>query len=202
MKKILPLLILMFSISVFCQKKELEIRQKEKYDEALYSIVGNTELSFRIFSFTYKMNPKSKVGKEALKKYDSLKSVLRSQLKKEIKGNWIMIKSIGDYEKEKNFDSIQHFLSITDNKIEFSEKKSNEKNKQITEIEKLFFNDTQVQNSVFNDIKYSNDIVWKYSIDYENNTLVVLLDGEIKKEKELIHWKNVGYQKYVYRRLK
>jgi len=198
MKKAVLLIIMVFSLKSFSQKKDAEYYQKDWYAKAKIELQKSDLCTALVqFYWAYENDPKSKLGKVCLKKVDSLKPIIRENLIEQWKGWW----------KLKNDESNnQYFLEITQTEIRFYEKKNDSRGKTLTRTEKILFNEINFGSyPTYWELIFADNQIWNFNIidnidknilytsksnkvgDYTIKHLATYRDGRKTKDDRIIY---------------
>lgn len=165
------------------QNKKLIDQQKKWF------LVGENDLkdrdlfgAFVAYRFSYDLKPESIIGKKSLKISDSIKNILRDNLKQEISGTW-KLKIFGNLkDNEKHYKRLGKFLKVHNDSIFFYTNRRNFR-KNISRIKfKIKFCDLMNPLPDYRDIIHSNYELWNYSLDSTKQKLNVLDYGKIERD--------------------
>lgn len=125
----------------FSFKLVSQINLKNTNTQLKYFNEANTELNKEhisvaliLFDFAYELIPENEIGKNSIKKIDSLKPILREKLKRDWKGTWELKEIINNKKK---------YLKITDSEIKFYEEDVNSYIPVLVRTEKIIFNEVK-----------------------------------------------------------
>lgn len=120
MKCILPILLLSFCANA--QDNRYAEWQGQWFKKAsVYLKAGELDAALHFFASAEDILPESKLGKQALFKYDSLLPIARRKLLDDIKGEWKLIKYGTNWGYHLADESMSETISISANYITFNE---------------------------------------------------------------------------------
>jgi len=191
MKKQLLFIVLIISFKTLAQNDSKIAFQKNRYELAVsYYKKADFKKAIDLFHVASKIKPENEIGRESIKKVDTLKDILREDIMKRALGTW---KMIGDKPiwasnqtstyAEKDFDEL---VEINQNEILFFEKNKKTQEKKLIKSEQLVYYNSEETESLFSDIILSDGSVWHCMVNDNSNELRVINVG--KKDEN-------GYEK-------
>ncbi|MFH6934327.1 hypothetical protein [Flavobacterium sp. FlaQc-30] len=184
LKKLVLTLLLTFSLNLFAQEEKEEIfdidsRQKEVFLNA-ETALKDQELNraYAFFSLAQNFGSNKEIKDLSLKKSDSLKVILRTNLTKEITGNWKLITAESWAMREPSDSVVAKMITINPDQILFYELYPKTKKWSLIKTEKLVFTDKPNMSSDPLYISYSNKDVWSYYIDKTSGGLIAYFIGQ------------------------
>ncbi|MEA9415747.1 hypothetical protein [Flavobacterium sp. PL02] len=172
------IIFLIVSIELTAQGNSKYEFQKDRFDLGeSFLQKGQNEKAIQLFFFAYHIIPDNELGQIAYKKYDSLKSIVRENLLKNISGNWKKISTDSNWVMPDENGLIGEMLTINSNEILFFElyKKSKEwcfiKTEPVIFCKKAEIATYIDYDSNFTEFVYKNKEVWRYSIDENSGIL-------------------------------
>lgn len=200
MKKKFILIFLLSSLPFFGQNDAKTAFQRNKYDLAVsYYKKADFVKAIDLFSLAAKIRPENEIAKEAVKKVDTLREILRKEILKQAIGTWKRTGSqpvwaVGT-ENDANKSSVDEILEINENEILFYEVDKKTKVKKLLKTENLVYNDANSFVSVFSEIILSNGTVWNCSLNDKSNILHVI-NVAVKTEEGIEKIKSDNEESY------
>lgn len=177
MKNYRFLLFILLTTLVFAQDNDRSEYQKLLFEDAK-KIAGNGDYieAIRTFAIANNINPKAEIADIAIKKSDSLKSILRKNKINSLIGEWKWIYKDGNWAiREDGLGG--KMIKITTDEILFFELYRKSKKWELVKTEKIKFSENPESYS-FTEILYANNDVWDYSIDNDSGELKAYYIGE------------------------
>jgi hypothetical protein len=177
----LPVLVL-FSVQLFSQDPEAIELQKRYIKEAKKNLYNNNLFgAFCSYHYAYEMIPESYHGKKAIILSDSLRTILRNELKAKLEGIWKIqvfgrIKSDDD---RAHYTRLGKFLKITTDSITFFEKKKDLKSNNYLSNQETEFCNLDTAYPLYNEIVHRNKIIWQYMVEKNGEVLKIMESGEL-----------------------
>ncbi len=181
MKKYLSNLLLFMSIQIWSQDAIRNQYQKENFESAKNTLEnGNHTVAIREFLLVYDMNAKSEIAQIAIKKADSLKSIIRNNKINRLLGDWKWVSKEGNWAiREDGLGG--KMITINVDEILFFELYRNSKKWELVKTEKIKFSENPESYS-FTEFLYSNKEIWDYSVDENSGELKAYYIGEKTEE--------------------
>ncbi|MDI5886779.1 MULTISPECIES: hypothetical protein [Flavobacterium] len=181
MKKYLSNLLLFMSIQIWSQDAIRNQYQKENFESAKNTLEnGNHTVAIREFLLVYDMNAKSEIAQIAIKKADSLKSIIRNNKLNRLLGDWKWVSKEGNWAiREDGLGG--KMITINVDEILFFELYRNSKKWELVKTEKIKFSENPESYS-FTEFLYSNKEIWDYSVDENSGELKAYYIGEKTEE--------------------
>ena len=187
MKNTFVLIALLSSLQFFAQNDQKTAFQKNKYELAnSYYKKADFVKAIDLFSLAAKIKPENEIGKEAIKKVDTLRELLRKEILNQAIGTW---KRTGNQPvwssatvvtaNQSTFDEV---VEIKENEILFYEVDKKTKVKKLLKTENLVYNDAKSTVSLFSEIILSDGTVWNCSIN-ENSDVLHVVNVAVKTEE-------------------
>lgn len=177
MKNYLPtIVLLLLSISSFAQKDHKASFQKSRYELAVsYYKKADFKNAIDLFSIAGKILPDNELGKESIKKVDTLKIMLRKDILKSMLGIWKMkgdkpIWSVDAANNSKNITT-EECIEINPNQILFYELDKKTFVKKLIKTENLVFYNKDQSDALFSAIILSDGSIWDFSVNEKTNVL-------------------------------
>ena len=181
MKKYLSNLLLFMSIQIWSQDAIRNQYQKENFESAKNTLEnGNHTVAIREFLLVYDMNAKSEIAQIAIKKADSLKSIIRNNKLNRLLGDWKWVSKEGNWAIREDGLSGK-MITINVDEILFFELYRNSKKWELVKTEKIKFSENPESYS-FTEFLYSNKEIWDYSVDENSGELKAYYIGEKTEE--------------------
>ena len=179
MKKILIITVLLTTIRFFGQNDQKIVFQKNKYDLAVnYYNKADFVKAIDLFSLAAKIKPENEIGKEAEKKVDTLRELLRKEILKQAMGTWKRVGSQPVWssvsENSNAQSNVDELVEIKENEILFYEVDKKTQEKKLLKTENLMYNDDNSCVSLFSEIILSDGTVWNCSLNEKSNILHVI----------------------------
>ncbi|MBO9584019.1 MAG: tetratricopeptide repeat protein [Flavobacterium sp.] len=179
MKKTFVLIVLLTTFQFFGQSDQKASFQKNKYELAVsYYKKADFVKAIDLFSLAAKIKPENEIGKDAVKKVDTLRELLRKEILKQAIGTWkragnqpVWSTASENVNVQSNVDEI---VEIKENEILFYEVDKKSNTKKLLRTENLVYNDTNSTVSVFSEIILSDGTIWNCSINDKSNVLHVI----------------------------
>jgi len=178
MKNTFVLIVLLNTLQFFGQNDQKAAFQKNKYDLAVsYYKKADFVKAIDLFSLAAKIKPENEIGKEAVKKVDTLKGLLRKEILSHVIGTW---KKTGNQptwstaSASTNQASFDEVVEIKENEILFYEVDKKTKVKKLLKTENLVYNDSNSCVSAFSEIILSDGTIWNCSLNEKSNILHVI----------------------------
>lgn len=184
MKKHLVLLVLLFSVGLFAQNDSKTAFQKSRYELAVsYYKKADFKKALDFYSIASRLKPENELGKEAAKKVDALKTILRNDILSQIVGTWKMIgdKPVWAQNSGVGQQNIEEVIEISQDKILFFETDKITQTKKLVKSEDLKYYNKEASDGIYSDIILSDGTIWSCILDEETNTLHVI---NVARKKE------------------
>lgn len=186
MKKKLIIIVLLVTSHVFSQNDSKSAFQKGKYELAIsYYKKADFVKAIDLFYIASKLKPENEIGKESIKKVDSLREILRKNITSQAIGTWkkagdqpIWASNTAAIESKAEFEEI---IEISENEIIFYQVNKKTKEKKLLKTENLVYNDKNGSASLFSEIILADGTIWNCSINEKGNILHVV-NVAIEKE--------------------
>jgi hypothetical protein len=182
------ILILFFIIFYQAEAQEFKAleNQKKMYELAVeylkqprYSSVAGAAGFYRYLN---QLNPKSEIGRMALKKSDSLISIARKSLIESLVGTWKLYETGSNSGFEKANDTlIDKVLVINENKFLFYDQNIKTKEMKLIKTEEIAFSKVLGENDFSYEFVFSDSRIWWFNIDPKNDRLRQFNTGEEKE---------------------
>ncbi|MFH6968627.1 hypothetical protein [Flavobacterium sp. FlaQc-28] len=182
MKKLLLLVVLLISMKNAAQNDAKCKFQKNKYELAL-SYLKNSDYPNALdqFSIASKLKPENEIGQESLKRIDTLKEILRSDILEKAYGTWVMTgdKPSWTIEAQNSFKNktVDELVEINQNEILFFEQDRKSKVKKLLKKENLVYYNKDKSDALFSAIILSDGTIWSCSVDEKSKVLHVVNIG-------------------------
>lgn len=178
MKKPLIFLVLLFSFKMIAQSDPKVAFQKTRYELAV-SCYKKADFvkALDLFSIASKIKPENELGKESIKKVDTLKTMLRKSIMDKVIGTWKMngdkpLWSVNS--SSTNANAVEEFVEINQNQIIFYEVDSKTKVKKQIKSEDLKYYNKDEADSLFSAIILSDGTIWNCSLNEDADILHVI----------------------------
>jgi len=190
MKIFLQIIILLLSTVSFSQIKE----QKEKIEKYQNKWTKKAELEIKknelhkayiSYNFIKDVDATSAKGLIASHKLDSLKIVLRENLKNNLAGIW-EIKIFGDLKSEnsrKHYKRLGKYIKVSNSSIYFFKNKRDLKSNKFSFNEKIKFCDLETTFPIYADIIIGNKKIWNFRVNKTGEILTITNNGELLNNK-------------------
>lgn len=179
MKNYIILVFLLLSIKMMAQNDAKAKFQKNKYEMAISCYKkADFKNALDLFSVASKVKPENELGKESIKKVDTLKNILRKDMMEKAFGTWKMkgdkpIWSV-DAESTSKTVLIDKIIEINQNQISFYEQDKKTLVKKLIKTEKLVFYNKDQSDSLFSAIILSDGTIWNCTVDEDSGVLHVI----------------------------
>jgi hypothetical protein len=179
MKKPLIFLVLLFSCTIIAQNDSKVAFQKTRYELAV-SCYKKADFvkALDLFSIASKIKPENELGKESVKKVDSLKIMLRKNIMDKVIGIW---KMTGDKPlwavnaaSEANSKTVDELVEINQKQILFYELDIKTKAKKFIKAEDLVYYNKDESDALFSAIILSDGTIWDCSLNENSDILHVI----------------------------
>lgn len=158
--------------------------QKNRLDLGItFLLKGENEKAVKLFHHAHHVIPNNEVGQIALKKYDSLKPIIRKKLKNDLVGNWKKIYKGPNWAIPEN-DLVGEMITINSEEILFFELYKKAKEWCLVRTEPIIFcKKVEIEkqyieyDASFTEFTYKNNDVWQYYIDKNSGLLKTYLVG-------------------------
>jgi hypothetical protein len=169
------------SIQIWSQDAIRNQYQKKNFESAKNTLEnGNHTVAIREFLLVYDMNAKSEIAQIAIKKADSLKSIIRNNKLNRLLGDWKWVSKEGNWAiREDGLGG--KMITINVDEILFFELYRNSKKWELVKTEKIKFSENPESYS-FTEFLYSNKEIWDYSVDENSGELKAYYIGEKTEE--------------------
>jgi hypothetical protein len=186
MKIFLQIIILLLTTVSFSQTKE----QKEKIEKHQNKWIKKAELEIKknelhkayiSYNFIKDADATSAKGLIASHKLDSLKIVLRENLKNNLAGIW-EIKIFGDLKSEnsrKHYNRLGKYIKVSNSSIYFFKNKRDLKSNKFSFNEKIKFCDLEGIYPVYADVILENKEIWTFRVNQNREILTITENGEL-----------------------
>ncbi|SCY67368.1 hypothetical protein SAMN02927916_2891 [Flavobacterium anhuiense] len=179
MKNTFALIVLLSTFKFFGQNDQKTAFQKSKYELAVsYYKKAEFVKAIDLFSLAAKIIPDNEIGKDAVNKVDTLRSLLRKEILSQAIGTWkrtgnqpVWSAATADNANQSSFDEL---IEIKENEIAFYEVDKKTKVKKLLKTENLVYNDANCTASVFSEIILSDGTIWNCSLNEKSNILHVV----------------------------
>lgn len=179
MKKKLIIIVLLITSHVFSQNDSKSAFQKGKYELAIsYYKKADFVKAIDLFYVASKLKPENEIGKESIKKVDSLREILRKNIISQVIGTW---KKAGDQPIWASTNAaiasqsgVEEIIEISENEIVFYEVDKKTNQKKLIKTENLVYNDNNGGASLFSEIILSDGTIWNCTINDKSNVLHVV----------------------------
>ena len=179
MRKILFIVILLISFKTVAQNDPKIAFQKSRYELALsYYKKEDFKKAIDLFGIAAKIKLENEIGKESIKKVDTLKLILRKNILENALGTWkmsgdkpIWASATTKKEQEKDFDEL---IEISQKEILFYEKNIKTQIKKLTRTENLVYYNKDRYDSLYSEIILSDGTIWECMINEKLNVLHVI----------------------------
>jgi hypothetical protein len=198
MKRYLLILLIIFAKKATAQDSDRSDYQRQLFELAISACKSGDYLeAIRTFSISNTINPKATIGEFAVKKADSLKSILRQNKINQLIGKWKWIPTDSNWALRDD-DLVGKMIHINTKEIHFFELYKNSKEWKLVQTEKKKFSEN-LESPSFTELLYSNNEVWDYNVDPKSGQLITYYIGEKIEDNytELV----CGNQKLIYFKL-
>lgn len=165
------------------QNMSKEELQKDRFDLGMSFLKrGKNERAVQLFYLTHYLISNNEIGEIAFKKYDSLKPIIRENLKKNIIGNWKKIYKGPNWGIPDENGIVGEMITINENDILFFELYKNAKEWCLVKTEPIVFCKKAEQGNDIYDVTlteftFKNKEVWQFYIDENSGLLKTFLFG-------------------------
>lgn len=179
MKKPLIFLVLLFSCKIIAQNDPKVAFQKTRYELAV-SCYKKADFvkALDLFSIASKIKPENELGKESVKKIDSLKIMLRKNIMDKVIGTWKMNgdKPLWSVDAASNASAktIEELVEINEKQILFYEIDTKTKVKKLIKNEDLKYYNKDESDALFSAIILSDGTIWNCSLNEAADVLHVI----------------------------
>jgi hypothetical protein len=181
MKKplIFLVLLLLLSCKIIAQSDPKIAFQKTRYELAV-SCYKKADFvkALDLFSIASKIKPENELGKESIKKVDTLKTILRKSIMDKVIGSW---KMNGDKPlwsvnaaNTASIASVEESVEISQNQILFYETDPKTKVKKLIKSEDLKYYNKEESDALFSAIILSDGTIWNCSLNEKSDILHVI----------------------------
>ena len=178
MKKPLIFHVLLFTCKTIAQNDPKVAFQKTRYELAV-SCYKKADFvkALDLFSIASKIKPENEVGKESIKKVDTLKTMLRKSIMDKVIGTW---KMNGDQPlwsvNAANISAatVEELVEINQKQILFYELDTKTKAKKLIKSEDLVYYNNDQADALFSAIILSDGTIWNCSINENSDILHVI----------------------------
>ncbi|OXA77671.1 hypothetical protein SAMN05444397_102417 [Flavobacterium aquidurense] len=179
MKKSLIFLVLLFSCTVIAQSDPKVAFQKTRYELAV-SCYKKADFvkALDLFSIASKIKPENELGKESIKKVDTLKTMLRKSIMDKVIGSWKMngnqpLWSV-NATNTNDTDGIDELVEINQKQILFYEVDTKTKAKKLIKTEDIKYYNKEESDALFSAIILSDGTIWNCSLNEDSDILHVI----------------------------
>lgn len=197
MKNYLNLIILLLSIHCIAQDDAKAKFQKNKYEMAVSCYKkADFKNALDLYSVASKIRPENDLGKESIKKVDTLKKILRKEILDEALGIWKLIgdKPVWSVSTESDLKNalVEESIEINKTQILFYAQDKKTLAKKLLKTENLVFYNKDESDSLFSAIILSDGTVWNWTIDENGRTLhIINIAKKTEKGVEKIETNNL-----------
>lgn len=179
MKKPLIFLFLLFASKIIAQSDPKVAFQKTRYELGIsYYKKADFLKALDLFSIASKIKPENELGKEAVKKVDTLKNMLRRDIMQKVIGTWKMNgdKPLWSVDAASNTSAktVEELVEINQNQILFYETDTKTKVKKLIKSEDLKYYNKEQCDALFSAIILSDGTIWNCSLDEGGDVLHVI----------------------------
>lgn len=179
MKKPLIFLFLLFASKIIAQSDPKVAFQKTRYELGIsYYKKADFVKALDLFSIASKIKPENELGKEAVKKVDTLKNMLRRDIMQKVIGTWKMNgdKPLWSVDAASNTSAktVEELVEINQNQILFYETDTKTKVKKLIKSEDLKYYNKEQCDALFSAIILSDGTIWNCSLDEGGDVLHVI----------------------------
>lgn len=164
------------------QKEKIKQYQIEWTNKAEHNILdGQIDKAFIAYGFVKNIDSLTEKGKIASRKADSLKIIVRNELKSNIIGTWKWKNSGSNWGiSETNNDSQKNkILIISENSLSFYETDKLTNKTEHIKTEKLKFNNKTGMFPSFWELVYSDNQIWSFRLKNDGQVLHLTNTGEV-----------------------
>ncbi|MBE8726905.1 hypothetical protein [Flavobacterium hungaricum] len=190
MKNYVLFIVLLVTSHVFSQNDPKSAFQRGKYELAVsYYKKADFVKAIDLFYLAAKLKPENEIGKESIKKVDSLREILRKNIITQVIGTW---KKAGNQPlwasasaSTMSQSEVDEIIEISENEIVFYELNKKTNQKKLLKTENLVYSD-KCSASLYSEIVLSDGTIWNCTINDKLNVLHVInvavqKDGGIEK---------------------
>lgn len=178
MKNYAIILFLILSFKNFAQSDPKTAFQKSRYELALsYYKKSDYKTALDLFSIASKIKPENEIGKESIKRVDSLKTILRTNYMHDAIGVWKLAgdKPVWASTAENSADKeADEMIEISENKIVFYEINKKTKIKTVQRTEDLVYYNKDAGDALFSEIILSDGTIWNCILSESSDVLHVI----------------------------
>ncbi|MBF4517919.1 hypothetical protein IRZ71_16250 [Flavobacterium sp. ANB] len=197
MKTYLNLVLLLLSINIIAQDDAKAKFQKNKYEMAVsYYKKADFKNALDLYSVASKIRPENDLGKESIKKVDTLKTILRKDIIDKALGIWKLkgdkpVWSVNSENDSKNA-LVLEFIEINNTQILFYEQDKKTLVKKLLKTENLVFYNKDESDSLFSAIILSDGTIWNCTLDENSEVLhVINIAKQTEKGVEKVETNNL-----------
>lgn len=198
MKNTFALIVLLAVVQLYGQNDQKTAFQKNKYELAIsYYKKSDFVKAIDLFSLVAKIKPENEIGKEAAKKVDTLRDVLRKEILDQVVGTWKKSgnQPVWSSTAANNQSAIEELIEIKEDTILFYEVDKKTQTRKLIKKENLIYNDTNSTVSIFSEIILSDGTIWNCSINEKANILHVI-NVAVKTEEGIEKIKSDNEESY------
>ncbi|TDO71387.1 hypothetical protein EV143_10834 [Flavobacterium chryseum] len=179
MKKNITILILLLVFKGFSQNDAKAKFQKNKYEMAVSCYKkADFKNALDLYSVVSRIRPENELGKESIKKVDTLKTILRKDIMDKALGIWKLrgdkpIWAVNSESDSKNA-LVEQFIEINKTQILFYELDKKTLVKKPIKTENLVFYNKEESDSLFSAIILSDGTIWNCTVDETSGILHVI----------------------------
>jgi hypothetical protein len=178
MKKPLIFLVLLFSCTLIAQSDPKVAFQKTRYELAVSCYKkADYAKALDLFSVACKIKPENELGKESIKKVDTLKTMLRKSIMDKVIGTWKMNgdKPLWSVNADVPASTAkEELIEINQKQILFYESDSKTKMKKLIRSEDLNYYNKEQSDALFSAIILSDGSIWNCSLNEDSDVLHVI----------------------------
>ncbi|KAF2328791.1 hypothetical protein [Flavobacterium ginsenosidimutans] len=177
MKNTFALIVLLAAAQLYGQNDQKTVFQKNKYELAIsYYKKSDFVKAIDLFSLVAKIKPENEIGKEAAKKVDTLRDVLRKEILDQAVGTWKKSgnQPVWSNAAVSNQSAVEEIIEIKEDTISFYEVDKKTQTRKLIKKENLIYNDANSTVSLFSEIVLSDGTIWNCSINEKANVLHVI----------------------------
>ncbi|MCV2483652.1 tetratricopeptide repeat protein [Flavobacterium sp. SH_e] len=198
MKNTFALIVLLVAVQLYGQNDQKTTFQKNKYELAIsYYKKSDFVKAIDLFSLAAKIKPENEIGKEAAKKVDTLRDVLRKEILDQAVGTWKKSgnQPVWSSAAVNNQSAIEEVIEIKEDTILFYEVDKKTQTRKLIKTENLIYNDSNSTVSLFSEIVLSDGTIWNCSINEKANVLHVI-NVAVKTEEGIEKIKSDNEESY------
>ena len=216
MKKILVIIIILNSILNYGQTDKIDSIQRIVFKRANDNLKMSDidvdypeiersylERAYISYYFCHQKNPENEIGQISLKKSDSLKKIIVTNLLHNIQGiwKWKTTGTNGGINSTNKLSQIDKILVISDKTIEFYEKNKESKKRNLIKTENIkLLENFEYRGPTTSELIYSDNQIWSFAFDKSNN-LYITNTGELLESGEVLEIA-CGNAQMIYERIK